>query len=108
MSDSPSPNGSNGRDAGGRFTKGNAGGPGNPFAAHVGRLRSALINAVSIDDMKAIVGALVKKAKGGDVAAAKIVLERCLGRPIEHDLLERLEELEQFVAQMRNGVSHAA
>jgi hypothetical protein len=37
---------------------------------------------------------LVKSAKEGNVAAAREVLDRCVGRPLEADLLERLEALE--------------
>src|SRR5437660_2256427 len=37
------------RDALGRFTKGNPGGPGNPFARKVAALRMALINFVTVD-----------------------------------------------------------
>lgn len=64
--DRPSPNGGNGRagnrDAGGRFAKGNSGGPGNPYARRVARLRSLMLEAVSDDDLKAIVAALVQQA----------------------------------------------
>ncbi len=80
MSTLPSPNGSNGRGAGGRFTKGNPGGPGNPHARHVAAIRSVLMSAVSDDDLVQMVRALVKKAKGGDVLAAREVLDRMLGK----------------------------
>jgi len=82
------------RDAQGRFLPGTAGGPGNPMAQHVNRLRRALLEAVTEEDMRAVVAALLAQAKGGDVAAAKELLLRCLGRPLESDLLERLEALE--------------
>ena len=75
----PSPNGANRRDAKGRFSAGNTGGPGNPYARQVGKLRSALLGAVSEADMQAIVARLVKLAKGGSVQAAKEVIDRCLG-----------------------------
>ena len=39
-----------------------------------------LAAAVSVDDVRAIMAAVIKKAQGGDVAAAKFVLERA-----EHD-----------------------
>lgn len=40
------------RDPGtGRFLPGNAGGPGNPYAARVGELRAALLNAVKPGDL---------------------------------------------------------
>ena len=94
----PSANGSNGRDTSGRFTQGNAGGPGNPHARRVGALRSAMLAAVTEEDMAAILGKLVELAKSGSVPAAKEVLDRCLGRTLEQDLLERLEQLEAMVA----------
>ncbi len=39
-----------------------------------------MLERVTADDMRAIVGALVKKAKPGDVAATKLLLDRVLGR----------------------------
>ena len=90
----PSPNGSNGRDAKGRFASGNSGGPGNPHAKRIAKLRSALLGAVSAADMKAIVRQLIKQAKDGDVRAAKEIIDRCIGKPIEADLIERIEQLE--------------
>jgi hypothetical protein len=99
MSVSPSTNGSNGRGSGGRFAKGNAGGPGNPHARKVAQLRSALLQAVSGRDLKAIVKKLLEQAKGGDVQAAKLVIERCLGPAVPADIIERLEELETFMRE---------
>lgn len=90
----PSPNGGNGRDAGGRFTKGNAGGPGNPYGEKVAALRAALMDAVTPDAMARIVAALVKQAEAGDIAAARELLQRCLGAPQAIDLLQRVEQLE--------------
>ena len=49
--------------------------------------------------MNAIAAKLVELAKSGSVPAAKEVLDRCLGRPVEADLLERLEELEELLSQ---------
>jgi len=92
MSGAPSPNGRNGA---GRFAKGNPGGPGNPHAASVARLRAALVEAVTPDDVAAIARALVTQAKGGDVAAVRELLNRLLGPPVELDLIERLERLER-------------
>ena len=103
MIDDPSDNGQNGRDAAGRFTKGNPGGPGNPFAKRVHQLRSALIQAVTEEDIREIVEALVTLAKGGDVAAAREVLSRCLGKPQEADFIERLEHLEEAIAAACEG-----
>jgi hypothetical protein len=44
--------------------------------------------------MAAIARKLIDMAKGGDVAAIRELLTRTLGRPIEADLIERLERLE--------------
>jgi hypothetical protein len=85
------------RDAQGRFLPGNKGGPGNPFAKRVSLLRKALLKAITEEDFIEVVGALVEKAKGGDVAAAKILFDRTLGPPIAADLLERIEQLEQQI-----------
>lgn len=94
----PSPNGPSGRDSTGRFAQGNPGGPGNPYAKRVAALRGAMLEAVTKKDMAAILGKLVELAKSGSVPAAKEVLDRCLGRSLEADLLERMEQLEGQLA----------
>ncbi len=96
---SPRPNGANGRDAGGRFAAGNAGGPGNPHAKHVGKLRSALLAAVTEKDMRAIAAKLVTLAKGGDVRAIRELFDRVLGKSQEADLVERIERLEAYLEE---------
>jgi len=94
----PTPNEDNGRDGRGRFAPGNRGGPGNPHAAQVSRLRSALLDAVTPADMRDVVRALVDKAKGGDVHAASVLFDRVLGKPLEVDIIDRIEALEaQFL-----------
>jgi|GEM_PF-1292251 len=50
----PSPNGDNGRDAGGKFVRGNAGGPGNPFSKKSAEVRAALYAAVDPEQMRRI------------------------------------------------------
>jgi hypothetical protein len=92
-------NNGKGRDGSGRFAPGNKGGPGNPFARKVGQLRSALIETVTEDDMKAVAAKLVEMARGGHLPAIKELLERTLGRPVEADFLERLEQLENLLIQ---------
>ena len=84
MSGAPSPNGGNGkRDHRGRFAKGNPGGPGNPYGQQVARLRAVILEAVTDDDLRKIVAALVKRAKGGDVVAARELLNRLVGIPVD-------------------------
>ena len=76
----PSPNGSNGRDSDGRFTRGNRGGPGNPYARRVSDFRNVLMEAVTDDDLYEIARSLVEKGKAGDVMAAREVLDRLMGK----------------------------
>jgi len=44
--------------------------------------------------MREIIEALVAKAKEGDIAAARTLFDRVLGKPVEGDLIERIEALE--------------
>ena len=99
----PSPNGANGHGPDGRFTEGNAGGPGNPHARHVGMLRSALLKAVTEEDMEAVIAKLIELAKGGEIRAIKELLDRALGRPQEADLLDRIERLEQLLSERQEA-----
>jgi hypothetical protein len=87
------------RDGKGRFQRGHPGGPGNPFAAKVAKLRSALLNAVTEHDIAEVIDALKKNAKQGDVASIRELLSRCLGEPQAVDVLERLEALEAQLAK---------
>lgn len=93
----PSTNRSNGgdRDSRGRFVQGNKGGPGNPHGGKVAKLRSALLAAVSQKDLREIIARMVAEAKAGDVQAAKLVLDRCLGPAEAVDVAERLTVIER-------------
>lgn len=91
----PSPTASNGRTGDGRFAQGNTAGKGNPFAKRAGELRAALFDAVSDDDLRAVIIKLIELAKGGDTQAARLVLDRVLGAPVAVDLLEKIEALEE-------------
>ena len=96
MTTSPSPNRPNGRDERGRFAPGNRGGPGNPNAKKVAAIRGALLRAVTVSDTRAIVKALIERAKQGDVPAAREVLNRTLGQPLPADIEQRLADLEEI------------
>jgi hypothetical protein len=91
---SPTANGTNGRDGRGRFAKGNAGGPGNPFARRVAGLRRALLEAVTEEDMEVVARRLVAQAVEGDIAAARLLLSYTLGKPadaVDPDTLDQQE-----------------
>lgn len=77
MADSPS---TNGRDGRGRFTPGNPGGPGNPHAKRVAELRSAVLEAVTADDLRAVIGKLLERAKAGELGAVEILFDRVFGK----------------------------
>ena len=99
----PSPNGDNGRRPNGRFAKGNPGGPGNPMARKVGQYRRALVRAVTAKDIAEAVKALVAAAKAGELPAIRELLDRCIGRPTDTDLIARLESLEQAIDRLEQG-----
>src|SRR5579872_5619811 len=87
-----------GRDTHGRFGKGNAGGPGNPFARQVAGLRSALLGRVTPADVEAVADELIRQAKEGNLAAAKLLLSYALGKPaqaVDPDTLD-LQEWENY------------
>lgn len=89
------------RDKNGRFTPGNPGGPGNPHAGSVSKLRAAILRAVDEGDIEAIIKKLVQQARGGDLPAVKELLDRCVGKPSTGDLIERIEALEAVAEQMQ-------
>src|SRR5689334_4555013 len=95
----PSPTADNGRLEDGRFGPGNKVAKGNPHARRVAELRSAMLKAVTADDMQTVIAAMLKHAKAGNVPAAKVLLERVLGPPEALDLIGRLDALEQRVVE---------
>jgi hypothetical protein len=58
-------------------------GPGNPHARHVAELRAALFAEVVPERFAAVVRSMTDLAIAGDVAAARLLCERCLGRVAE-------------------------
>ena len=77
---SPLVNGQNGRDSTGRFVQGCKGGPGNPLARKIHRLRSALLKRCSVDDINEVADTLIAEAKSGDIVAIRELLDRILGK----------------------------
>jgi hypothetical protein len=97
--DTPSPNGDNGRDRRGRFLPGHKGGPGNPFARRSAAIRTAFLEAISPQDIRAIVRTLVGKAKAGNLMAAKLVLLWGIGRPADPVFPDAIARLAAAAAQ---------
>src|SRR5262249_12519511 len=72
----------NGRDARGRFATGNPGGPGNPFGQRSAAFRTALLQAVTVEDVQAVAAKLVAEAKAGQPWAVKGFFDRCIGKGV--------------------------
>ncbi len=72
--------GSAGRVRSGRFSHGNRSGTGNPFAKRTADLHRALLDAVEPRMIEGMVKRMVRAALEGDVAAAKVIFDRVLGR----------------------------
>jgi hypothetical protein len=70
-----------GRNALGQFVAGCKPGPGNPAAAAVARNRQALLEAVSVEELREVVRGLLEQALSGDIAASRLLLDRLVGRP---------------------------
>jgi hypothetical protein len=70
-----------GHDQRGRFAKGNAGGPGNPFGRHVAALRAALLAGVTAEDIQRVMAALRDQALKGNIAAIRLLLAYTVGKP---------------------------
>src|SRR5260370_14232838 len=66
------------RDARGRFTKGNAGGPGNPFARQVALLRATMVHCGTPEDMAPGVRTPTEKPAAGELAAMKLCFQYVL------------------------------
>jgi hypothetical protein len=65
-----------------------------PFARRTAKLRQALMDVVTDEDIKDIMAMLLFKAKSGDVAAAKVLLSYTVGKPgpaVDPDGLDRAE-----------------
>jgi hypothetical protein len=86
------------RATGGRFAKGNPGGPGNPFARQTAALRAYLINHVTERDIQDILDILLLNAKGGHLPTIKFLFAYVIGKPkpvVEPDTLD-LQEMQML------------
>lgn len=102
-----------GRGARGRFAPGNPGGPGNPHAADVGRLRAkffAGIRDADVDKALATIREIMgdAKAKHADrLAAARELLDRVIGKPAPAEPPEERPDLPALAdVDLRNCTAH--
>lgn len=101
----------NGRKTNGQFTRGNKYGRGNPHAQKVAALKSALVGAVTVEDIKQIAKVLVKQAKDGEHAAIRILLPYLVGaipQTVDPDNLEvdRLSKQCQLIEKKKTDIYH--
>lgn len=98
------PNTDGNRNEQGRFIKGNRAGKGRPIGSKVDALRRSLIDSVTPDDIREIIGAVILQAKNGDLNAAKLVFNQVLGNPAQMDIIERsgLARMEDIERQDEN------
>jgi hypothetical protein len=61
-----------------------------------------MLDAVTEDDLRVIVAAVVDKAKAGDLAAAGFVLDRVLGKPLPALDPDRVDIDGAQLAQLRS------
>ncbi|HZU39250.1 MAG TPA: hypothetical protein VFA18_25210 [Gemmataceae bacterium] len=103
------------RDSQGRFTRGNPGGPGNPYYRRQAQLKRQLLACVSEEDVQAVMQTLVGLARGGNLAAIKLFLEYTVGKPSkevdpdqeelhEWHLQQQTPRLEQVLEVAANGI----
>src|SRR3954462_1095524 len=96
---------SSGRDEKGRFTRGNAGGPGNPYARQVGKLRGRLLERLAEGELDHIADTLIGLAKAGDLQAIKLLFAYTLGKPAEAVNPDRLDE-DEWDFYRKTGTLH--
>ena len=101
----PSENGSGDgdRDERGRFKPGWKGGPGAPSAKYARQLSATLsevlFTVASRDRLVSVIDAMLKRAEAGDVAAARLIVERLGGPCIDATIGERIAQLEHLAEQ---------
>jgi hypothetical protein len=85
-------------DAKGRFAKGNAGGPGNPYARQVAELRRELLLRCTPERIGKIADRMMELAEEGNVSAAKLIFQYVLGKPHEAVSPDRvdIDEVQTF------------
>lgn len=100
----PSSNGELGRNSNGQFTQGHSFSAGNKGSTNekTRELKKALLEAVSVQDMKDIASNLVAKAKGGDIQAIKELFDRCLGRALQTHSIDA--EVRFYTSEQRDAI----
>lgn len=102
----PLAKGHNGRDDKGRFVKGWKGGPGNPQANKVAKIRAAVLRATSDKQVERIIRKLGKLAEAGEPWAVKEYLKYVVGKPVH--IFDPRQGLPADGEQPRQGPQYTA
>lgn len=90
-------------ERGNKLSIGNAGG--NPNGKRMGELKRALIGCGTEEDIQKLYKTLMAAALGGDVQAAKLLLDHLVGRPSQSI---ELTGMEQNNGQLQITLTHVA
>jgi hypothetical protein len=111
--EAPPEPGSAGRDHLGRWVRGCAPGPGRPPAAREEAYREVLRSVASPEDLGAVFEKIMERARAGDVAAARLVMQQLVGppgaamsQPVSDDSYpwERLKTIGPFITALAREV----
>jgi hypothetical protein len=93
-----------GKDAHGRFCRGNKFGRGNVYSREQARIQAAIRAQLTDEELEKFVKAWIAKAKAGKGVYLISLLERLAGRTADWATVERVDDLEATLeAQIING-----
>jgi hypothetical protein len=101
-------------DAKGRFVKGNKGGPGNPLAGKVNRVRKAFLEYFEGEAMHALCEFMLRKALSGDPRFCRLILQYTIGKLPSDDGFADVDDAEvaqaaaEAAAELANQLQEAA
>ena len=93
-----------GREASGRFARGNPGGPGNPHARFSAQMLTIARQTMTPEKMTAVFEAIYIRALTGDMGAAKLLLHYTIGKPGDAPHPDHIERDEWDLYQ-KNGIA---
>ena len=73
------------------------------MAGRAAKIRDVLLRKLTTTQANAIADVLIRRARDGDLAAIRELLDRTIGKPSQSDILERVERLEDLLEVKNNG-----
>ena len=108
------PDASNDRDAKGRFLRGNKGGPGNPLAGQVNKVRKAFLEFFAGRAMQVLCDFMFRKALSGDPRFVRLILQYTIGKLptddvfADEDAFNAAQAEAEAVAELAEEIERAA